>query len=156
MHDETRVLLARTELGSNLGPAAVARLAAIARVLEVAEGETLLRADHACPFLGIVVDGRISLRSSLPGRHDATLMTLDRGDTFGWSAVLPSDATSTAVASSAARVLLMDRDPLRDALAADAGLAATVYLYLLRVVAERLDATRLQLLDLYRATPDPW
>lgn len=156
MQDDTRALLAGTGLGSSLGPEDVARLAGIARVLEVAEGEALLRADHACPFLGIVIDGRISLRSSLPGRPDATLMTLDPGDTFGWSAVLPSDATSTAVASSPARVLVMDRAPLREALAADTGLAAIVYLYLLRVVAERLVATRLQLLDLYRAAPDPW
>jgi hypothetical protein len=42
------------------------------------------------------------------------------------------------------------------ALAADPELAAVIYHRLLVVVARRLSATRVQLLDLYRAAATPW
>jgi CRP-like cAMP-binding protein len=76
-------------------------------------------------------------------------MTLDRGDIFGWSAVLDGPATATVVALDRARVLSFERDALLGALAADPVLAARVYRRLLEVVEDRLAATRLQMLDLY-------
>jgi CRP/FNR family transcriptional regulator, cyclic AMP receptor protein len=126
-------------------------LAAIARYVDVPPGAYLLREAEPARNLGTVISGRLAVRAWVPGQAEATLMTLDAGDVFGWSAVLDRNATATIVAVDDARVLLLPSDALRQAMAADVELAARLYRRLLEVVEERLAATRLQMLDLYRA-----
>jgi hypothetical protein len=46
--------------------------------------------------------------------------------------------------------MLLEREALLGAIAGDPGLAAGLYCRLLEAVASRLEATRLQMLDLYR------
>jgi len=80
-----------------------------------------------------------------------TILTVDDGDVFGWSAVMPGAlSTSTGTALVPTRALVFERDRLISAMADDCELASAVYQRLLKVVARRLAATRLQLLDLYR------
>jgi len=78
-----------------------------------------------------------------------TLMTLDPGDVFGWSAVLDGISTASIVADQGARVLLFDGVALREAMEADRSLALLVYRRLLEAVARRLDATRMLARDVY-------
>jgi CRP-like cAMP-binding protein len=126
------------------------RLAAIAQYMDVPAGDYVLREGEPARNLGLVITGRLAVRAWVPGQTEATLMTLDDGDIFGWSAVLDRDATATIVAVDATRVLLLPSDALRGAMAADLELAARLYRRLLEVVEERLAATRIQMLDLYR------
>jgi CRP-like cAMP-binding protein len=142
--------LAVTRLAPDLRPRARRRLAATARLESVTKGTTLLREGRPTPFLGMVVEGRLALRAPVPGHPDATLMTLDAGDIFGWSAVLDGTSTASVVALDASRVLLLEREDLLLAISGDARLAAGLYRRLVEAVASRLDATRLQMLDLYR------
>ncbi len=130
-------------------------LAAIARYADVPAGAYLLREAEPALHLGTLISGRLAVRAWVPGQSEATLMTLDEGDIFGWSAVLDRDATATIVAVDASRVLLLPSADLRQAMAADVELAARLYRRLLEVVEERLAATRLQMLDLYRAGGSP-
>jgi CRP-like cAMP-binding protein len=125
-------------------------LAAIASYVHVPQGAYVLREGEPAQHLGIVVAGRLAVRAWVPGQSEATLMTLDEGEIFGWSAVLDRDATATIVAVDGTRVLLLPSDALRQAMAADLELAARLYRRLLEVVEERLAATRIQMLDLYR------
>lgn len=150
MIDRSGLDPALTRLAPDLPPESRRRLAATARLESVTEGATLLREGRPTPHLGVVIDGRLALRARLPGHPDATLMTLDAGDVFGWSAVLDGTSTATVVALNAARVALFERDELLRAIDADPELAAEVYRRLLEAVANRLEATRLQMLDLYR------
>jgi CRP-like cAMP-binding protein len=88
---------------------------------------------------------------------DPTILTVDPGDVFGWSAVLqPAIATATGVTVQPTSAVLFDGGPLSEALAADCDLASALYRRLLMSVARRLGATRLQLLDLYQAGSEPW
>ena len=78
-----------------------------------------------------------------PGRGPRTILTVEPGDIFGWSAVLHgSSASSTAVTLLPTRAFLFDRDRLSAAMAADCELAAAVYRCVLGAVARRLVATR--------------
>jgi hypothetical protein len=52
--------------------------------------------------------------------------------------------------------VIFDRGRLERAMAADCELALAVHRRVLLAVARRLQATRLQLLDLYRSGPEPW
>lgn len=142
--------LALTRLAPDLPPQSRRRLAATARLESVTKGATLLREGRPTPYLGVVIDGRLALHARVPGYPDATLMTLDAGDIFGWSAVLDGTATASVVALESGSVMLLEREALLGAIAGDPGLAAGLYRRLLEAVASRLEATRLQMLDLYR------
>jgi len=150
-------LLSRTWFAADMPADVCARMAAIADVVDIPSGGIVVQEGLACRSLGVVLSGRIALRLTVPGLGDRTLVTVDEGDVFGWSALLPgSAATSTGVALVPTQVLEFEREALAAALAADCELAAAVYQRVLIAVARRLQATRLQLLDLYRAGDEPW
>jgi CRP/FNR family cyclic AMP-dependent transcriptional regulator len=133
------------------------RLAEMAVVADHPQGVVLVRAGEPADALGVIVTGRIAIRPSVPGSEPRTILTLEDGDLFGWSTVLPgSKATSSAVTLAPTRVVLLPRDRLARALEADPVLAAVIYERVLRAVARRLQSTRMQLLDLYRAGDEPW
>jgi CRP/FNR family cyclic AMP-dependent transcriptional regulator len=157
MESSTLVALRETWFGASLAPDTGARLAALGRIVDLSEGRVVVREGAPCLELGLVVSGRIALRLSLPGGQDRTILTVDAGDVFGWSALLPPGiATSTGIAVAPSRAILFQGDQLRTALAIDCELAAAVYQRLLVTVARRLTATRVQLLDLYRPANEPW
>jgi CRP/FNR family cyclic AMP-dependent transcriptional regulator len=150
-------LLGATWFAADLSPTARSRLAALGTLAEIAEGTTVVREGTPCDSLGIVISGRIALRLRLPGGHDRTILTVDPGDVYGWSAVLPrAIATSTGVAILPTTAILFDGETLRPALATDCDLAGAIYGRLLVSVARRLVATRVQLLDLYSPGYEPW
>jgi CRP-like cAMP-binding protein len=121
-------------------------------------GEVLLREGSETTQLGVVRSGRVALRLQVPGRGTPTVLTVEAGDVFGWSAVVPPyRATSTAIAIEPSELLVFEARALRDALDEDEDLAAALYPRLLRAVARRLEATRLQLLDVFaRAEEAAW
>ncbi|HET7471822.1 MAG TPA: cyclic nucleotide-binding domain-containing protein [Candidatus Limnocylindrales bacterium] len=143
-------LLGETWFGANLPVTARARLAAVGTVVQLREGTVVIREGQPCEAMGIVLDGRVALRLGIPPSHPRTILTIDRGDVFGWSAALPgTPASSTCVAATPCRAILFEAFGLCAALEADPELAAAVYRQLLACVARRLATTRLQLLDLY-------
>jgi CRP/FNR family transcriptional regulator, cyclic AMP receptor protein len=150
-------LLGRTWFGADMPEETRARLAELATFVDIPQGAHVVQEGLPCQELGIVVSGRIALRMALPGGEDRTILTVDTGDVFGWSAVLqPPVATSTGIAVVPSRAILIDGERLRTAMGVDCDLAAAVYRRLLVSVSRRLSATRVQLLDLYRAGLEPW
>lgn len=96
--------------------------------------------------------GRVALRTHVPERGDFTILTVEPGDVYGWSALVPPyRATSTAVAIEAVEAITFEGPALRGALREDAALAQALYPRVLVAVARRLNATRVQLLDLFAA-----
>ena len=151
-------ILRRTPLTAGLGHPERRRLAALCRVHMADAGEVLLREGSETSQLGVVRRGRVALRLQVPGRGSPTVLTVEAGDVFGWSAVVPPyRATSTAIAIEPSELLVFEARALRDALDEDEDLAAALYPRLLRAVARRLEATRLQLLDVFaRAEEAAW
>ena len=150
-------LVGNTWFGANLPASTRARVAVLGRLVDIPEGSVVVREGMPCEALGLVINGRIALRLGLPGGEDRTILTVEAGDVFGWSAVLPpAISTSTGIAVAPSTAILFDGDELRAALAVDCEMAAAVYQRLLVSVARRLTATRVQLLDLYRPGSEPW
>jgi CRP-like cAMP-binding protein len=150
------MLLGDTWFGAALPGGARARLAAVGRVVHYPGDAIVITEGRPCDAMGIVVDGRIALRLGVPGTPNRTILTVEPGDVFGWSAVLDSPiATLTCVTTEPTQAVVFDREGLRAALDVDNELAAAVYRRLLGSVTRRLSATRLQLLDVYR-TAEPW
>lgn len=126
------------------------RLAELAQPLDVQPDTVLLREGSETTELGIVRTGRVALRLTVPMRGIHTILTVEPGDLFGWSALVPPfRSTSTAIATEPTTGIVFPARALRDALDRDEELAAALYPRILRSVARRLEATRLQLLDLF-------
>lgn len=146
-----------TWFAAGLPPRALDALLEIGESRQFATGETAIREDVVCRSLGVVIDGRLSLRLRLPGGKSRAILTVDPGDVFGWSALIPpSLGTSTAIAVQPTLAMLFDGPQLLAALERDPDLAAAIYRRVLVAVARRLAATRIQLLDLYSASYEPW
>jgi CRP/FNR family cyclic AMP-dependent transcriptional regulator len=137
--------------GLDLPAQARARLLELASLRTYQPGTVVDREGDPTVELGLVRSGRIALRTSVPERGEITILTVEAGDVFGWSSLVPPHrATATAVATDLVEAVVFPAGPLRAALHADDALAATVYPLILRAVARRLAATRLQVLDLFR------
>jgi len=132
-------------------------------VRDLEAGAELTREGQVTEELAIVLSGRIALRTLVPERGMVTILTVERGDVVGWSAIVPPHrASSTAIAIEPVNLLVLPGDGLRNLLRSDPALAASVYPRVLQTVARRLSATRLQLLDLFareawgRGEGQPW
>jgi len=147
-----------TWFAAELPPRAQEALLEIAESRHYAPGETAIVEGAACRSLGVVVEGRLALRLRLPGGALRAILTVEPGDVFGWSALLPppSPGTSTATAVQPTFALLFDGPRLLTLLDHEAELAGALYRAVLVAVARRLVATRTQLLDLYAASYEPW
>ena len=149
--------LTETWFAADMPEAICERLSAIATLKEYPAGTTVVSEGTACRELGVILSGRIALRLTLPGVGEQTILTIDDGDLFGWSALLPeSIATSTGVTLVPTTALVFESEPLMRLLAEDPEVASAIYPRVLVAVTRRLQATRTQLLDLYRAGHDPW
>ncbi len=149
-HASVIVMLNHTWFGSELAPETQERLARLGTMVDFAADEVILQEGDDSTELGILVSGRLALRTLVPERGPVTILSVEPGDIFGWSAILPAmSAQSTVVATEPGRALVIEGAKLRAALKDDHALAASLYPRVLQAVARRLRATRLQLLDLF-------
>ncbi|MFL5722478.1 MAG: Crp/Fnr family transcriptional regulator [Chloroflexota bacterium] len=150
--------LASGWFGAGLSDVTRTRLSALAELTTIETGSVVLSEGSPVDSFGVVVDGRLSIRLSVPGRGTVTVLTIEPGDCVGWSAlVAPHRATSTVLAIEPTTVVSFDGAALRAALDADPELAAQILWRVLDAVSRRLTATRTQLLDLFAQTDrEPW
>jgi CRP-like cAMP-binding protein len=143
-------MLNHTWFGSELAPETQERLARLGTMVDFKADEVILQEGDEPTELGILSSGRLALRTLVPERGPVTILSVEPGDIFGWSAILPdTKAQSTVVAIEPSRALVIDGATLRAALKSDHALAASLYPRVLQAVGRRLRATRLQLLDLF-------
>ena len=104
-----------TWFGSGLSRGIKERLAGMASEYEAPAGARLLREGDDTQELSVLVEGRVALTEHVAGRGSVTLMTVEPGDVFGWSAIIaPFKATSTVVSLEPVRVIAFDGAALRD------------------------------------------
>ena len=131
-------------------PDHLATLAALAIPVHWDTDEMIFREGTYAPWLFLVREGRVALELGAPSRQRTTILTVGSGEVFGWSSIATEHAKfasaravvpTNAYAFDAAQVrALCERDH-------DFGYALTRRL--LATVADRLKATRMQLLDLF-------
>jgi CRP-like cAMP-binding protein len=130
----------------------IERLAELATPVRWGAGETVYRAGDVGSPLYLVEEGRVALEMLLPGRNTVTIQTMGPGEIFGWSSLFSSrPKTSSARATIPTRALAFDSARLRAECDADPALGYALTRRILQVVTERLKATRIQLLDVFRA-----
>jgi CRP/FNR family cyclic AMP-dependent transcriptional regulator len=151
--NETAALIAALNtswFASGLSEKAQTRLAELGRRFTAEPGSELFREGETSDTFGILVHGRVALRTLVPERGDITILTVEPGDVYLWSALVPPfRASSTGIAIEPIEAIVFEGSALRNALREDCELATALYPRVLVAVARRLYATRLQMLDLF-------
>jgi CRP-like cAMP-binding protein len=94
--------------------------------------------------------GKVALQIHLPDRGALTIETLEAGEVLGWSWLFPPYRWHfDAQALELTRALVFDGQCLRAKCEADHDLGYALMRRFAHVMLQRLQATRLQLLDLY-------
>jgi CRP/FNR family cyclic AMP-dependent transcriptional regulator len=113
-----------------------------------------LSGDPANQFFA-VRHGRVSIEIHAAGRGPLMLQTVDAGEVVGWSWLFPPyQWTFDVRALEEVRAISFDGECLRGKCDRDPAMGYDFMKRFARVFMERLEATRLQLLDLYGSAAD--
>lgn len=119
---------------------------------EFRPGQLLLRRGEPADRLHVVTEGRVALSLHVSGRGDLTVETLGPGDVVGVSwAIPPYRWGLDGRAVDEVRTLVIDGERLRAVTESEEPLGPVVLRGVTRLLGERLQATRLRLVDLYDA-----
>ncbi len=127
-------------------------LAGCASNVRYAADEFLFKEGREANASYLIRAGRIALEIGMPGRGPVQLQTLEAGEVLGWSWLYPPYRWQfDARAVEPVRAFALDGNCLRGKCEADHDLGYEIVKRLLYQVHLRLERTRLQLLDVYRA-----
>ncbi|WP_330342449.1 Crp/Fnr family transcriptional regulator [Streptomyces sp. NBC_00557] len=139
-----------TTMTTALEPVHRERLMSLAHEVSFPAGARLFEEGHRADRFWIVRTGTVALDLHVPGRHPAVIETLGHGELVGWSWHFPPHIWHLgAEAMSPVRAWEFDAEAVRKMCAADAEFGRAVAVWVGRVVAQRLHASRVRLLDLY-------
>jgi CRP/FNR family cyclic AMP-dependent transcriptional regulator len=119
-----------------------------------AAGEYLLREGESADQFYLLRQGKVALETYAPPRGAITIETIEEGEVLGWSWLFPPYRWHfSARALESVRALALDGACLRDKIATDHRLGYELMRRFAYVMMQRLQATRLQLLDVYGTPP---
>lgn len=143
-------LLADAPLFEGLGEDAHALLAGCARNIHFAAGEQIFREGGEADLFYLVRQGSVAVESFVPTRGAVTIETIEAGDVLGWSWLFPPYRWHfDARALSVVRATAFDGLCLREKCERDPALGYTLMGRFAQVLIDRLQWTRLRLLDVY-------
>ena len=130
-------------------PQHIEKLSALAKEVEFERDQVIFHEGDECHDFYLIVKGRVALEIEAP-EHTFRVQTLHEGDELGWSAILMGRGKHfQARALQPVQALAFDGSTLLDACREDPAFGFALMYRMLGVVSERLQATRLQLLDMY-------
>jgi CRP/FNR family cyclic AMP-dependent transcriptional regulator len=118
-------------------------------------GEVIFRQGEEADQFYLIRQGRVVLEISTPGCDPITLQTVGEGDFLGWSwMITPYRWHFDARAVELTRAILVDGICIRQKCDADHDFGFEVMRRVTRMMEQRLQATRLQVLDIYGIRSD--
>ena len=127
------------------------KIASIAKILRYEPGQVIFHEGDKEDYLYVVLEGRVAIEITVPGRGRMRILTADAMDEVGWSAVTPVVRQRTAGARAVlpSRLVAFDASELRRMCEEDHDFGYYVMRRMANLVAGRLLTTRLQLLDMF-------
>jgi CRP/FNR family cyclic AMP-dependent transcriptional regulator len=143
-------VLADVPLFEGLEAEQLALLAGCARNVHFDAGEVVFREGEEADTFFVLRHGCVSIESFVPARGPVVIDTLDEGEVLGWSWLFPPYRWHfDARAVTAVRATAFDGVCLRGKCDADPRLGAQLMARFAQVLIDRLQWTRLRLLDVY-------
>ena len=138
------------ELFRGLSQSHVELLAGCADNIAVQSSEYLFREGEPADHFYLIRHGHVALQMAVPGRGSLVIETLAANDVLGWSWLVPPYRWHfDAEAMAATAAVRFDAACMRGKLNSDHDLGYELTTRFLPLVVDRLQATRLRLLDLY-------
>ncbi|MFB7504840.1 Crp/Fnr family transcriptional regulator [Streptomyces broussonetiae] len=126
------------------------RLMRLAREVSFDAGSRLFEEGRRADRFWIVRTGTVALDLHVPGRRSAVIESLGQGELIGWSwHFQPHLWHLGAEAMSPVRAWEFDAEAVRALCAQDPEFGRAIAVWVGQVVAQRLHASRIRLLDLY-------
>lgn len=123
---------------------------ACAKNVRFDEGTVMARQGDPADDFFLIREGRIAVTFPAPQGGGMTIQTIDEDDIAGWSWLMPPyEWQFDLIAVRPVRALAFDGKCLREKCEKDTALGYELMKRLSRVMVSRLQATRIQLLDLY-------
>jgi CRP/FNR family transcriptional regulator, cyclic AMP receptor protein len=127
----------------------IEKVAAMASKVHFAADEVIFREGEESDFFYLLLSGKVALEVCAPGRT-LRVQTLGKEDELGWSSFLEKETRRFQARSlTSVQALRFEGVRLRAACSEDRDLGHALEHRLLQVVSGRLQATLLQLLDVY-------
>jgi CRP/FNR family cyclic AMP-dependent transcriptional regulator len=118
--------------------------------VKFAEGEYLIHEGEVANNFHLVRTGRVALEIDFVGKKDLRILTVGPGEVLGWSWLIsPYRWHFNGVAVVETRAVALDAECLRNKCEADPAFGYEMLKRLAQVMERRVEATRLQLLNLY-------
>lgn len=143
-------IVAEHKLFEGLGHEFIALAAGCAKNVRFGADQYLFHAEDAADWVYLIRHGRVALEIATPGRADVQFETLGEGEIVGLTWLLPPYRWGyDARAIELTRAIALDAKCLRDKCEADHDLGYALMKRFLPVLVQRLQAMRLQMLDVY-------
>ena len=139
---------------AGLNAGAMRLIAGCASNVHFAEGEFLFEEGHEANQFWVIRRGRVAMQMESPGQGAIVTDTKDEGEVVGWSWLVPpyrffADGRAVTPVSATA----LDGACLRGKCEADPELGYQLLKRVTSVMYQRLQSTRIRLLDLYGTEP---
>jgi CRP/FNR family cyclic AMP-dependent transcriptional regulator len=129
------------------------KLAEMAMEVQFARDQIIFRQGDESGLFYVILTGKVALEASAPGRL-LRVQTIGVGDELGWSSFLAEGGKQfQARTIEPVRAVAFDGARLRQACEQDPAFGYQLLRKMLKVVAGRLQATRIQMLDMYAPPP---
>lgn len=143
-------ILAQHPFLKGLEPRYIQLIVGCASNVRFAAGEFIFREGEEANQFYIIRHGKVALEVFAPDRGPLIIDTLGEGEILGWSWLIPPyHWRFDAQAVELTRAIALDGKCLRTKCEEDHDLAYELLKRFTHLVAQRLDVTRLQLLDIY-------
>ena len=137
-----------------LDPKQIELITGCASNVRFEDGQIIFREGEEANHFYIIRQGQVTLQIYTPGRGSIIIDTLSDGDVLGWSWLIPPyQWRFDAVASLLTRAIALDGKCLRTKCEADHDLGYELLKRFSSIVEQRLESTRLRLLDMYDSNP---
>jgi len=147
-HEE---LLAGHAFSEGMSPDEIAQVAkCVLGVTRFQPDDVILRTGNPADRCFLITVGDVALEAHSPGSGPRIIQTVNAGEVLGWSWMFPPYRVSfDARALTPTEAVVLDGAALRECAARNVELGYHVMSRVARIVVDRLQATRLQLLDMY-------
>ena len=147
-------LLSEHPFLKGLDPKQIELITGCASNVRFDDGQIIFREGEEANHFYIIRQGQVTLQIYTPGRGSIIIDTLSDGDVLGWSWLIPPyQWRFDAVASELTRAIALDGRCLRTKCEADHDLGYELLKRFSSIVEQRLESTRLRLLDMYDSNP---
>lgn len=145
-------LLVQSPVFKGFDPQFTHVLAGCASNVRFNAGDHIFREGDESSRFYILRAGKVALEISAPGRGPLIIQTVQEGDVLGWSSMVPPVKKHfDARAIELTRAFAFDGECVRKKCDEDPKLGYELLKLFASVIGQRLQATRVQLLDLYGA-----